>query len=281
MHDLFLGQSFGVNMAADKETCGNQERCEINVISSGNPDLKPEESIAYNMGVISQVTKDLSFRLDYWDIEIKNKVSSLAVQTILNNEEQYASLINRDNLGRLNTDGAYVRSILENLTSEHSAGVEFGMNYAQRTSLGRFSSTLLVNKLIKSLAQTGDGQPLCDYAKYSTVNGHLTLDWTDNVFSAGSTVRYKGAYTSYNGGLVEGSCEWKKPESEYKVGAVTELDFRIGYNAPFGTDFSMGVINATDADPAFDPNARWPWYNQGLYSNMGAQYYFAASHKFE
>lgn len=281
MHDLFLGKSFGASIASDAKTCGDQETCQINSISSGNPDLEPEESIAYNIGVLSQVTGDLSFRIDYWDIEIKNKVSPLSVQTILNNEEKYAALINRDQQGLLNTNDAFVESILENLTTQRSAGLELGMNYSQRTSLGRFSSTLLLNKIIKSLSQTSDNQPLCDYAKYSTVDGILNFDWTNSVYSAGSTFRYKGGYTSFSGGLTDQTCDMADPDSAYKVKGVTEVDFRLGYNAPFGTQLALGIINAFDAEPAFDPNARWPWYNQEAFSNMGAQYYVSVSHQFQ
>jgi iron complex outermembrane receptor protein len=280
MHELYLGTSFGVNQAVDEATCGDDEPCEINVKTGGNKDLLPEESVAYNFGVLGQLTDSLSLRLDYWDISIDNKVDELSVQKILNDEDRFLSLIQRDPNGRLNTSGAFVETNLQNLTEESSAGIEFAVNYANKTSYGHFTSSLLLNKLVKSKSQETATDPLCDFSDLSSLDARLNLDWTNQVVGAGTTVRYYGGYTSYSGGLKEGTCEFANPESKFEVEDAVETDLRLSYVAPFGSELNFGVINAFDNKPAYDKNAGWPWYNQQKFSNMGRYFYLSATHEF-
>ena len=280
MHELYLGTSFGVNQAVDKDTCGDDEPCEINVKTGGNKDLLPEESVAYNFGVLGQLTDSLSLRLDYWDISIDNKVDELSVQKILNDEDRFLSLIQRDPNGRLNTSGAFVKTNLQNLTEESSAGIEFAVNYANKTSFGHITSSLLLNKLVKSKSQETATDPLCDFSDLSSLDARLNLDWTNQVVGAGTTVRYYGGYTSYAGGLKEGTCEFANPESKFEVEDAVETDLRLSYLAPFGSELNFGVINAFDNKPAYDKNAGWPWYNQQKFSNMGRYFYLSATHEF-
>lgn len=282
MHELYLGRSFGVQDAVDPASCGDNEPCEINSEQGGNPDLEPEESLSYNFGVVAQVTPEISLRADYWDVKIENKVDSLDIQAILNDPGQFGDLINRDPNNRLNTEGSFVRTNLQNLTEENSAGVELGANYANNTSIGRISSALLLNKLVKSKSQDTAADPLCDYAKRAKgVDGSLTFDWNQGTYGAGGTIRHNSAQDTYSGGFEAGTCTPANPDSKFTVDAHNELDLRFSYTAPWATEFGVGILNVTDEAPEFDRNYSWPWYDQEVYSNIGRQYYLTATHAFQ
>ncbi|MFW7379038.1 MAG: TonB-dependent receptor [Oligoflexus sp.] len=282
LHQLFLGSSFGVTRAIDPQTCGdNTTQCEIRTISGGNRDLEPETSVFYNFGIIGQVTDDLNLSLDYWDIEIDNKVSSLPLQAILNDPAKFGDLINRDPQGRLSTEGSFVRTNLQNLNKETSAGIEAKLSYAASTGIGQLSSSLILNKLVKSKAQNTAADPLCDFAsQYKGVDGRLTTRWSQGGIDTSATIRHQSGFDSYSGGFTAGTCDRVNPDSRFEVEATTELDLGLTYQAPFATIFGVGINNVTDTEPAFDKNANWPWYNQQSYSNIGRFYYLSATHEF-
>lgn len=282
MHELFLGTSFGVTEAVDVATCGDDEPCEINTISGGNKELEPEESVSYNIGIVNQITSALSLSLDYWDITIENKVDNLDLQSILNDPSKFGDLIQRDASGRLNTTGSFVRTNLQNLSEETSAGLEFKLTYAEKLGPGRISTNLLLNKLMKSKTQQTAADPLCDLAEdNSGIDGRLNVSYDIAGIGTDLIVRRFAERTTYTGGFVSGTCDRQNPDSEFQVESYTQLDLGVRYQTPFNTYLSLGVNNLTDAEPAYDKNESWPWYDQQRYSNMGRFYYLQATHEFK
>jgi iron complex outermembrane receptor protein len=284
LHERFLAASFGVLTAVDPVLCANQNICEeieINTKNTGNPDLKPEKSVYYNLGTIVQATPDLGFSADYWHLEVKDKVGELTLQEMLNNESQYAKYIKRVNGSMMDRNSEIVTELL-NLTKEESAGVEVGVNYNQNLGASRLSATARFNKILVSKSQTSLSQPLCDTAKdYKGFDGSLNLDWSLDALTAGSSVRYTGPLVTHEGGYKSGTCDYVKPETEYTVDSHTELDLNVGYLLPFGTGIGLGVQNVTNEAPEYDPNRNgWPWYDQQAYSNMGRFYYMSVEHSF-
>jgi len=55
--------------------------------SSGNPNLEPEKSISYTGGIVFQppIVPGLAITLDYYSIKIKNAISLIAAQDVINN----------------------------------------------------------------------------------------------------------------------------------------------------------------------------------------------------
>src|SRR5205814_884044 len=55
--------------------------------SSGNPDLDPEKSISYTGGIVFQppMVPGLAITLDYYSIKIKNAITNVAAQDVINN----------------------------------------------------------------------------------------------------------------------------------------------------------------------------------------------------
>ena len=54
---------------------------------AGNPDLQPERSFSYTGGLVLQppMTPNLSVTLDYYSIKIKDAITEVAAQDIVNN----------------------------------------------------------------------------------------------------------------------------------------------------------------------------------------------------
>lgn len=286
LHYRFLGQSFGVARARDPYSCetfGECEEFEINSRTGGNPDLTPETSVYVNFGTVVQPTAELALSADFWSLKIDDKVGQLEVQEILNNPDLYGQYINRVN-GRLNVDGANVSTIYQNLTKEESSGVEVSGNYTVPVGAAQIASSIKLNKILSSKAQTSATQPLCEVAdNYKGVDGTLSSAYRMPVWSVGMDIRYYGPVDTYSGGFEPASCRYADPSSRYTVKPNAEVAFNASYTAPFGTTFGVGIQNAFDQEPSFDPNTDglWPWYDQERYSNIGRFYYASVGHNFE
>lgn len=76
--------------AAANDFCGDGEQIERR--SEGNPNLDPEESDQYSVGIVWDIVEGTSITLDYYDIQIDNQVQFLGAQDVVDLE--VAGLLN-------------------------------------------------------------------------------------------------------------------------------------------------------------------------------------------
>lgn len=287
LHQVYLASSFGVATTIDQKLCDEQGLCEnieVNTVSSGNEDLEPEKSIYWNLGAVYEATKDLTFRFDYWRLDIKDRVGALSADFILQNEAQYQDLVQRAN-GFLNQPGSQVLTPLDNISETRSAGIEAGFTLVNRTEFGQFTTDLLLNRITLNEFPTGPGEPLCDYAdRQKDVDANLRTRWAKDKWGANIAVRYFGAYTTYDGDPIAGGCDLS-PDVEstaFDVDPNVAIDLGATYVINNMFDVGVGIQNLLNEDPAYDGNgffsangdARgWPYYDQQRYSNIGRFYY--------
>ncbi len=110
----------------------------INVVTGGNPNLKPETSDSVTMGFVLTPLPSVLFTADYWRIKVKQFVggvpASFTLPTCLNSGDPfYCGLIHRDASGSLSTGiGAAAGRILStryNTGSYGNSGVDFEGRY--------------------------------------------------------------------------------------------------------------------------------------------------------
>jgi outer membrane receptor for ferrienterochelin and colicin len=65
---------------------------------AGNPDLGPEESKSYNLGVIYEVTEDIDFSLDYYNYDIENVIGK-DTQFVFTTQGNNPAVVQRLNTG--------------------------------------------------------------------------------------------------------------------------------------------------------------------------------------
>jgi iron complex outermembrane recepter protein len=110
----------------------------INVVTGGNPNLKPETSDSVTMGFVLTPLRNILFSADYWRIKVKQYVGgvpgSFSVNTCLNSGDPfYCGLIHRDVNGSLSTgNGANAGRVIGtrfNTGSYGNSGVDFEGRY--------------------------------------------------------------------------------------------------------------------------------------------------------
>jgi iron complex outermembrane receptor protein len=85
-----------------------------------NPNLKPEKSRQFSLGVALEAVPGLNLTVDYWDIRKKDVISTLGEQIIVDNAAKYDGkyiqrdgdgyitniILQKENQGKLNTNGS-------------------------------------------------------------------------------------------------------------------------------------------------------------------------------
>ena len=103
--------------------------------TSGNPNLGAEKSISYTGGIVIQppFMPRLAITGDYYSILIKDAITDVAAQDIINNcynnsaglSSQYCSLFTRNNFGNIN----FVETTFVNASKLYTKGVELQFDY--------------------------------------------------------------------------------------------------------------------------------------------------------
>ncbi len=119
---------------------------QINTQTGGNVNLQPEVADTYSFGVILQpsVIPNWIVSIDYFDIKIKNTISSLTSTTILDDcatgilgQSTCTSLIHRGPTGSLwLTNANYVTTTTQNIGDVSTAGYDLTSHY--HLDIGRF-----------------------------------------------------------------------------------------------------------------------------------------------
>ncbi|WP_334014414.1 TonB-dependent receptor plug domain-containing protein [Alteromonas sp. S167] len=235
----------------------------VAVRTSGNADLKPEESTAYNIGFSYEPFRDLSIEVDYWNFEFEDLIIQENAQALLN-----ADPTNTDRIVRagdpvsgpvLQINNTYV-----NASSLETSGIDFVSSYKMETEMGNFTPTIQATYITKydlSDPQAGsiDGAGRRNFNNIGVSSPELRmnigLNWQHDVHAANVFLRYISSYdddqncadgTSNTAGCANGF---------YEIDSMLTVDaqYNIDLGSVFDTDQSyvltLGGINLFDEEP--------------------------------
>ena len=300
--ELFLGRSFGVTRAVDTTTCNavtadpNSTQAEIDnacrileirSVSGGNPNLTTESSDNYSVGLVFEPTDSWSLALDYYNIQVEDKIGSLSVQEILNNEQDFPDLVTRINGALTCRNGCEVRSNNQNLFEENGEGIDFSTRADFDFGSGSLVTDLRASYLMTHERQTSAVQPLCDDAGTTSepewrLNGQV--GWEAANWTTVMTFRYLGSTNDLPGGRDSAnfSCDVNPSRPIEKADSYLEIGLRGTYDISEKTKLSAGIINLNDEEPVFSPTAGggWPFFDLALYDARGTRYYLNLDHTF-
>ncbi|WP_299729414.1 TonB-dependent receptor [uncultured Endozoicomonas sp.] len=296
LKELYLGKSEGVQKVIDTKVCNETKNSggtadevaqackkkEVYSVSGGNEDLDAEESKSLNFGVVWSVTDQLSASVDYWDITVEDKITTIGAQEILNNEDGFGGeYVDRNPSGQLGgkESGSQITDTYQNVAEERGKGLDIAVNYSLPTDLGQFDFRWDTTHLMSFKRSKGLSGVLCEEAgTYGEPEwkSSLGMNWKREAWSGNATVKYIGSYDDNGSGRSSG-CDFENTE---EVKSYTTLDLQLGYEFHTGTKVLAGVKNATDEEPPFSKETQWPWYNQALYSPTGRFVYAEMKHTF-
>jgi len=236
-------------------------------LSGSNAQLQPEKSITRTTGLVysPHYVDGLDFTLDYYNIYVKNIISGVDANSILNfcyvqNDPSFCGRFSRDATGAIDN----LNESLSNLGTLKTEGYDFGIHYRlPETPIGVFrvasdSTYLSKYQLVSGPGATPDNQVgfMAGEDGMYRVRSNLQVDWSYKQFGASWTMRYYGGlkdscYDNTPGSLVECNMpNYTNPSlggfGVNQKGSVTFNDAQVHYSAPWKGTFTLGVNNIFD-----------------------------------
>ena len=237
----------------DVAACNVQIRPDI--ITGGNPNLKPEEAKQRSVGFVLAPTGNFNVSVDWWEIERSNTIrSGFNLSTMTANYPLYASNFIRDSSGTIVAiDQRYI-----NTGGTLTSGIELDANLRGELAGGAWNVHLNGNYLDTFKTKTFDSLPYSDnlvgeYERYYNLpikwKHTLGLGWARGDWAHTLTQVYRGGYKDWKpGGIVNG---YTPPDWDSKVDAYITYNYSVSWTGMENLKATFGIRNLLNTDPPF------------------------------
>jgi len=273
LHQLGLGKTDESPNLVDTMRCdaiGNQDRAcepqEYTAVFEGNPDLGPETSESYNLGVIYNITDDLNFTLDYYNYDITDIIDS-DTQFVMDTYGLDGTIVERRPTSIPNDPGEVIQvnDSFQNIGDLQTSGIDLDLRYNLETGAGTFKFGYVMNYVLsfedhKNTKEGGFEQP---QMRFTT-----SVDWVLDDVSARAAINYVDSFEQ------EASLKLNK-----KVDSMVTLDASINYFGFKDVVLTVGATNLTNEEPPFAYHD-FMGFAVNVHSGQGRFAYAQASYKF-
>jgi iron complex outermembrane receptor protein len=265
----------------------------------GNPDLGPETAKIYTIGIVLEprMVRNLSFTVDYYNMDIDKNISSFGESVILQNcystgDPAYCGLITRDPNTHFITN---IKNLAQNVGSLKTAGLDFAVRYGLPTpAYGRFSFAFdasWLQKIDQTLADgtvvkgrnTFDLNTLNSFGQaggtFPTWKFNAGVTWGLAGFGAGVSTRFLSSFHECgdpNGDFAGSGLCYVDPTYTRRVSQYHTEDLFVSYALSSGlgkTNLMAGIQNVFDAAPAKIYNGFASQTDQYNYDQLGRFFY--------
>ncbi|MBB5208254.1 TonB-dependent receptor plug domain-containing protein [Chiayiivirga flava] len=246
--------------------------------TGSNPNLEAEDSTNWGAGVVWSALDNLTFSLDYYNVELENQAAVLTLQRILDLEAEGNALV--DGLvTRSPATGAIqiVNRAPLNLGGFKTAGYDFEVDYRLDTDLGVFSPKFVVTYVDKFETSSFPGFPFEDAITGSgftpDTRAQLHLDWSLGDFAVGIVGDYIGDSSD--------EVEIENEDVVVNIPSWTKWNLQATWSAPWNGKVTVGVRNVADKAPPLDNFVLTsPFYLNSQYDFLGRVPYVRYEQKF-
>ena len=274
VNELYSGQSQYVSQIVDPRDNSNPT---VPLLTGGNPNLNPEKSDAWTAGVVLTpgFAPGLSMSFDYYSFHIKDAITSLSGQTIVDN----CFILGQTDLCDAITESggviSQVQATLLNAAEAKASGFDIEMDYSVPFLKGDLVFNGLAN-YVDELSTTVSGVTADIVGQLGSETSGGVPQWRWNLgaryvtdtFATGVLVRYvgDGVYrTSYTDGI--------DIDNNY-IPSVTYVDFDISQNITQNLQFYGKINNLFNVAPPASPSfITEPSYNSGAFHDRIGRYF--------
>lgn len=273
-------------------------------ISAGNLNLTEEKGKFWNIGVVGQLTENVSATVDFWRISLDGAVYTETVRRILENPAynmtgQYASCNDLPSIGYIMQqlpeqdyqDLLCVRRGIINSSYESSQGIDGEVTYnLDLNDFGKFRLKANLSYTMKKEYQAFEGSERIEQTKdeYLPVwKSTVSLNWNLQDLSVNLSWYYMGTGEGWsNWTLQDAAGENYQDQVWSKLDAYKRLNLNSSYRFNKATKLTLGINNLTDTmAPVYaeghPERNEHPYYpgNMG-YNVIGRTFYAALEHRF-
>jgi iron complex outermembrane recepter protein len=291
LSDLYRPTQFGVasSFLTDPqcvEAEGSIDACtdQWNVERRSNPNLKPEKSVQFSLGTVVEPLPDLSFSIDYWNIQKKDVISTLGEQIIIESPGKYnVTYIERDE------DGFISNIILrkENQGRLKTSGIDLKADWrGPKTDIGRFAAGVSGTYILEYKRQFGPLEPyrsnLGRFLNDQVIQRwrhRLSVDWDHGPFGLTLANQFSSGYTDQNT-TYDPVSDSLLPSRKVKAYSLWDLTGSWAVNKDL--KLRAGILNLADTPPPFSNQAYYfiAGYDPTYTDPKGRTYTVSVNYKF-
>lgn len=218
----------------------------INLVSGGQPKLKPESSVSRNAGVVLEVpyVKGLSLSVDFWDMNFTNQVGSPSYQNLI---DFFPERITRgpasDGFAYGKITGMDTSNI--NMAKVKLSGVDYRLSYFFHTSLGDFTASAALSDTRDRVSQSSPSAS--PFHEENPCRGSGSIFWNRDGWEAGVSVNYQARYKRYTS--YTSYIEWN-PQVACDLGKAIHWNNATLARVFNGTKIRLTVINVFNNEPS-------------------------------
>jgi len=260
VNELFAGRNQVINTIIDpRDNVANF----VTQLTGGNPALDPEKADTKAVGVVLQPSfaPGLSISLDYYSIKIKDAITSVPAQTIVDNclklgIDSFCPFVELDGAGEISR----VTATLINTQTVKTSGVDFEAAYRRPVEWfeteGTIGARLLVT-YVRDLELTTSGVTIdyvgdlaTDYSGQPRWKANFDLTYTGGPLKLGAYVRYigNGKYRSFYVDDVD------LPADQNHVKGRAYIDLSGAYKITDSIELYGKIDNLLNKAPPIIPN---------------------------
>ncbi len=225
----------------------------LRYFSGGNPDLRPETSKQGTLGFIVEPGANFSASVDYWAINIKDRILNRTPQVVLANEQYLSQYVIRN---PADDTISYVNAGWINAAGLKTRGADVGLRGRGNLPDGwRWNATLDGTWTQSYKFAEFEGQPYIEYVG-NFYTRDLYLRWKHN--ATASVARGPWSFLlsnlyrdGYADELPNGGKGTPPPGFNPRVASYTTWGLSTTYSGFRNTTLTVGIQNLFDRDPPF------------------------------
>lgn len=249
-----------------------------------NPNLKPERSRQYTLGMIFEPSRQWTYSIDYWNIKRTNLISEIGDDVILGNLAKYGNLVHRTEDGDID----YIELRKENRGAQVATGLDLAVEmHGIKTAYGKFTARMLGTLMLDSKLQTNPGDKYVSNLGKFVTDGvvqrwrhRLNLGWEygDVALNLGNT--YYSAYDDQNSAI---NIDDGSIVAANKVKAYSLWDISAAYTPSKALTLRAGIQNLLNTSPPFSNQANFfiSGYDPSYTDPRGRFFYVSAQYAFK
>ena len=257
-----------VGCANGKGFCASTQ---YRTLYGGNPDLKPELSDHWTMGIVMSPLPELTMQVGFWHTDFTDLISTSSIQREFNAEAAGdVNYVTRCPAGGIPgcPDGAvdYISLQVNNFAGVEAEGLDFDLTYIIDTeNAGRFDIGISGAKYTKYIVQSYPESPRIEYQGEMglpdlRMNPHVY--WGKGDWNVALTGYYIAGQSEVIGGTT------------YDVGGHYEVNMQVEYQLPWDASVAFGATNLMNTGPETNGDY-YGWYplDWSLYDTRGRTAY--------
>ncbi|RYG97696.1 MAG: TonB-dependent receptor, partial [Alphaproteobacteria bacterium] len=169
----------------------------VNYIDSGNPSLTPEKSKQGTLGFIVSPMPDLTMFVDYWRVDLDDRIKKLTLSELKNNYGLFADRFRRDAAGKV----TLVEAGWVNAADSTTRGVDWGASYQYQHATGLWKANINGTHMLTHKERTIATQPLVEQVgEFGTRTLYLRnkfnadIGWAKGDWATTLSAVYKSGY---------------------------------------------------------------------------------------